>query len=46
MYYRFIIGAMFYSIRYNACNEADYQKDVATFQEILNSFSVLQARVM
>jgi hypothetical protein len=46
LYYGFIIGDMFYSIRYNACNEAYYQKDVATFQQVLDSFTVLQARVM
>jgi hypothetical protein len=46
LYYGFIIGDMFYSIRYNACNEAYYQKDVATFQEVLNSFRVLHARVL
>jgi hypothetical protein len=45
-YYGFVIGDMFYSIRYNACNEAYYQKDVATFQQVLNSFRVLHARVM
>jgi len=46
LYYGFIVGDMSYSIHYNACNEAYCQKDVATFQEVLNSFSVLQARVM
>jgi len=46
VYYGFVIGDMFYSIRYNACNEAYYQKDLATFQEVLNSFRVLHARVM
>jgi hypothetical protein len=45
-YYGFVIGNMFYSIRYNACNEAYYQKDLATFQQVLNSFRVLHARVM
>ena len=42
----FVIGDMFYSIRYNACSEAYYRKDVATFQQVLDSFKVLQARVM
>jgi hypothetical protein len=46
MYYGFLIGDMFYSIRYNTCNESNYQGDVASFQEVLNSFKILHARAM
>jgi hypothetical protein len=46
LYHGFVIDDMFYSIRDNACSEAYYQKDLAMFQELLNSFRGLQARVI
>jgi hypothetical protein len=46
VYYGFLAGDMFYSIRYNTCDESSYQENVASFQEVLNSFKVLQARAM
>jgi hypothetical protein len=46
VYYGFLIGDMFYSIRYNTCNESNYQKDADSFQQVLNSFKVIHARAM
>jgi hypothetical protein len=46
VYYGFLIGDMFYSIRYNTCRQANYQEDAVSFQEVLNSFKVIHARVM
>ncbi len=46
VYYGFLNGDMFYSIRYNTCNEYNYQRDAASFQEVLDSFKVLHARAM
>ena len=46
VYYGFLIGDIFYSIRYNTCNEYNEQRDVASFQEVLNSFKALHARAM
>jgi len=46
LYYGFLIDDIFYSIRYNTCNGYNDQRDVASFQEVLNSFKVLHARAM
>jgi hypothetical protein len=46
VYYGFLDGDIFYAIRYNTCNESNYQKDADSFQEVLNSFQVLHAGAM
>ncbi|HYA03545.1 MAG TPA: hypothetical protein VEI04_10575 [Syntrophobacteria bacterium] len=46
VYYGFLDGDIFYAIRYNTCNESNYQKDADSLQEVLNSFQVLHAGAM
>jgi hypothetical protein len=43
IYYGFIMGEMFYSIRYNAAKRYYFEKDFETFEKVLNSLTITGA---
>lgn len=45
IYYGFIIGETFYSIRYHAAERCYFRKEFQTFQQVLGSFAVTEAEV-
>jgi hypothetical protein len=45
IYYGLIIGETFYSIRYNAAERHYFQKELETFQQVLASFAITEAKV-
>ncbi len=42
LYYGFISGDSFYNLRYNAAMRYYFEKDIAAFEQILNSFKVVK----
>ncbi len=45
LYYGFISGDSFYNLRYNAAMRHYYDKDIADFKQILNSFKLAKAKI-
>jgi len=46
IYYGFIVGGSFYSIRYNAAERYYFEKDLKTFERVLNSFTITGAQAV
>ncbi len=44
IYYGFIAGDRFYNIRYNAAKRYYFEKDIETFEKVLNSFKLIEAQ--
>jgi hypothetical protein len=44
LYYGFLQGEWFYSLRYNAADGRYSDKDVETFREVLESFKIMASR--